>query len=296
MIITSIVNVERVPLGPETVVAAVGPQGPQGIQGIQGIQGDVGPQGPQGIQGEQGDPGPVPFSPPVAWVTGLIAVVGPPATAVTFGGESYVCNTPHTAGATFAADAAKWTKIAAKGADGAGVGDMLKSVYDTNGDGKVDAADVADAVAVSATARVLGRKTAGAGNSEELDSAALGATMGLVRLVGGQNMTGGVTTTAFDFGALTTTQTITPNPSVRARQKVTVGTGSPTITIAATAETGALVLDLIFAHASGTPVINFSGFDVTYPGDTIVVANGNKYRLYIENTDGLQTLMIRKAF
>ena len=62
--------------------------------------------------------GVVPFSPPVAWATGLNCVVGPPATAVTFGGESYYCNTPHVAGATFAADAAKWTKFAAKGVDG----------------------------------------------------------------------------------------------------------------------------------------------------------------------------------
>jgi hypothetical protein len=61
--------------------------------------------------------GVVPFSPPVAWATGLNCVVGPPATAVTFAGESYYCNTPHVAGATFAADAAKWTKFAAKGAD-----------------------------------------------------------------------------------------------------------------------------------------------------------------------------------
>lgn len=62
--------------------------------------------------------GPPAWSPPVAWATGLVCVVGPPATAVTFGNETYSCNTPHTAGATFAADAAKWTKIATKGADG----------------------------------------------------------------------------------------------------------------------------------------------------------------------------------
>ena len=67
---------------------------------------------------QYGVAGPPAWSPPVAWATGLVCVVGPPATAVTFGNETFVCNTSHTAGATFAADAAKWTKIATKGADG----------------------------------------------------------------------------------------------------------------------------------------------------------------------------------
>lgn len=62
--------------------------------------------------------GVVPFTPPVPWAPGLNCVVGPPATAITHGGESYYCNVPHVAGATFEADAAKWTKFAAKGIDG----------------------------------------------------------------------------------------------------------------------------------------------------------------------------------
>lgn len=74
--------------------------------------------------------GVVPFTALVAWATGLNCVVGPPATAVTFGGETYVCNTPHVAGATFAADAAKWTKLAAKGIDGV---DGIDGTNGTNG-------------------------------------------------------------------------------------------------------------------------------------------------------------------
>ncbi|MDP1605017.1 MAG: hypothetical protein Q8M03_17340 [Legionella sp.] len=62
--------------------------------------------------------GVVPFSPPVPWTPDITAVIGPPATAVTFEGESYFCNTGHLTGATFAEDAAKWTKLAQKGADG----------------------------------------------------------------------------------------------------------------------------------------------------------------------------------
>lgn len=62
--------------------------------------------------------GPVPFAPPVAWAPGINAVIGPPATAVTYLGESYFCNTAHLTGATFAADVGKWTKFAANGTDG----------------------------------------------------------------------------------------------------------------------------------------------------------------------------------
>jgi|GEM_PF-986297 len=61
--------------------------------------------------------GVVPFTPPVPWVSGLNAVVGPPATAVIYLGESYFCNTGHVTAATFAPDAGKWTKLAAKGVD-----------------------------------------------------------------------------------------------------------------------------------------------------------------------------------
>lgn len=60
-------------------------------------------QGPQGIQG------PVPWLAPVAWATGQIYVVGPPASCVSYGGGSYVCKTAHTSGGSF--DATKWTMI-----------------------------------------------------------------------------------------------------------------------------------------------------------------------------------------
>lgn len=112
-------------------------------------------------------------------------------------------------------------------------------------------------------------------------------------LAGNQTLGAGFDHTVFDFGTLTTTQTITPNPKSGYRQKVTAGTGSPTITIAATSQEGSLVLDLIFANSSGTPVISTSGFDKTFTGDTITATNTNKYRLYIENTGGVQSLLIK---
>lgn len=77
--------------------------------------------------------GVLPFLPPVPWSTGLTAVAGPPATAVEHDGQSYWCNTPHVTGATFAADAAKWTLIAAKGEDGADGADGADGINGVSG-------------------------------------------------------------------------------------------------------------------------------------------------------------------
>lgn len=68
-----------------------------------------------------GPAGPSPWASPVAWVTATAYVVGPPASVVTQGGESYVCLISHTSG-VFATDLAanKWIKVAAKGVDGSG--------------------------------------------------------------------------------------------------------------------------------------------------------------------------------
>lgn len=55
-------------------------------------------------------------TPPVAWAASTAYTTAAPADCVTAGGETYVCSTTHTSGASF--DATKWTKIAQKGADG----------------------------------------------------------------------------------------------------------------------------------------------------------------------------------
>lgn len=79
----------------------------------------------------KGATGPASWAPPVAWTTATAFIATPPASAVTQGGETYVCLIAHTSG-TFATDlaAGKWIKVAAKGADGTGTGDMVKSTYD----------------------------------------------------------------------------------------------------------------------------------------------------------------------
>ena len=116
------------PQGPAGATGAVGPQGPAGPQGETGPQGATGPQGPegpqgpagaQGSQGPTGNTGPAAWSAVTAWSAGQTYVVDPPASAVTYGGETYVCITGHTSGGAF--DGAKFAKIAQKGADELGL-------------------------------------------------------------------------------------------------------------------------------------------------------------------------------
>lgn len=89
------------------------PTGPAGPAGATGPAGPTGPQGPQGIQGETGLTGPTGPAGPTGpqGPQGIQGIQGP------------------------------------AGADGTGSGDMTKAVYDTTNNGKVDTAEVAEAVA-----------------------------------------------------------------------------------------------------------------------------------------------------
>ncbi|WP_291567018.1 MULTISPECIES: hypothetical protein [unclassified Clostridium] len=57
----------------------------------------------------------------------------------TYGGSSYECLIDNTIG-ILPINKTNWTCIAMRGADGEGSGDMLKEVYDTDGDGVIDTA------------------------------------------------------------------------------------------------------------------------------------------------------------
>jgi hypothetical protein len=87
-----------------------------------------------GPAGSTGTTGPSSWTAPAAWVTGTAYTAGPPASLVTFSGESYVCLIGHTSG-TFATDlgAGKWIKVAAKGTDGAGTGTVVHTGSPTAG-------------------------------------------------------------------------------------------------------------------------------------------------------------------
>lgn len=121
-------------------------RGPQGIQGIQGIQGETGPQGeqglqgPQGIQGEtgpQGATGPQGPAGPAPEVT--VSRTGK-VTTVTIGDKSFTIN---------------------DGADGSGVGDMLKATYDNDGNGIVDDSEKLEGHAASYFAQASHTHTIG---------------------------------------------------------------------------------------------------------------------------------------
>lgn len=63
---------------------------------------------------------------------------------VTHGGSCYIALATST-NITPGTDGTKWEVIALKGTDGNGAGDMTKVIYDTDDDGKVDHAELADA-------------------------------------------------------------------------------------------------------------------------------------------------------
>lgn len=85
-------------------------QGGFPVPGLPGPQGEIGPPGPPGEAGAAGPQGPQGVPGP----TGPTGATGPQGPA---------------------------------GADGTGSGDMLKATYDTTNNGKVDMAEVAEAVA-----------------------------------------------------------------------------------------------------------------------------------------------------
>ena len=75
--------------------------------------------------------------------------------AVSYRGGSYIALKPSTGEPP--TNAEFWGVLSAKGADGIGAGDMTKAVYDPDGDGKVDAAVVADTANAVAWDDVTGK-------------------------------------------------------------------------------------------------------------------------------------------
>lgn len=120
--------------GPQGIQGETGPQGEQGLQGIQGIQGEMGPQGATGPKGETGPQGPVGPAPEVT-----VSRAGK-VTTVTIGDKSFTIN---------------------DGADGSGVGDMLKATYDTDGNGIVDDSEKLEGHAASYFAQASHTHTIG---------------------------------------------------------------------------------------------------------------------------------------
>jgi len=125
--------------GATGAVGATGATGETGERGIQGLKGDTGAAGTNGTNGVPG----------ITWRKNYSATTDYVLhDAVSLNGTSYLALVAST-GVTPGTDENTWFVLAQKGADGAsgsGTGDMLKSVYDTAGDGVVDHAALADSV------------------------------------------------------------------------------------------------------------------------------------------------------
>lgn len=184
-----------------------------GLPGPQGAAGSQGPVGPMGPAGPQGPQG-------VPGPTGPIGATGPQGPA---------------------------------GADGTGTGDMLKSIYDTTNNGKVDVAEAAEAVpwtgvtgkpteftpsAHTQTAATISDSTAvGRAVLTAADAAAARTAIGAgtgngdVTLTGAQSISGKTVYTfagEFDAGNSGTTKTITFASGQKQRLRLT---GNVTITL-----------------------------------------------------------------
>jgi hypothetical protein len=143
------------PIGPIGQTGPAGPQGVQGVAGPQGIQGVAGPQGDLGPQGLQGPPGPTgatggagPTGP--QGPAGLQGNAGPAATIAVGttttgapGSNASVSNSGSSSAATFNFTIPRGDvgPQGPPGPAGSGTGDMLRSVYDTNGNNVCDAAE-----------------------------------------------------------------------------------------------------------------------------------------------------------
>ena len=108
---------------------------------LKGEKGDKGDDGDKGEKGDKGDKG-------VNWKGEYSSVVNYIADdVVENAGSSWICISPTVGNSppTLPTTSNTWWELFVKrGLDGEGSGDMLKSVYDSNSDGKVDEADVAD--------------------------------------------------------------------------------------------------------------------------------------------------------
>lgn len=137
------------PQGPQGEKGDTGPQGPQGPQGEKGDKGDKGDTGETGPQGEKGDTGDTGPQGPA----GADGADGEPGPANTLTIGTVTTGEPGTqAAATITGESPNQVlnltiPRGQQGPAGSGSGDMLASVYDSNSDGKVDAADTADSVA-----------------------------------------------------------------------------------------------------------------------------------------------------
>ncbi len=234
--------------GPTGATGPAGPTGPQGLQGIQGVQGvqgltgATGPTGPQGSQGIQGATGP-------AGAVGATGPTGPQgaqgiqgATGPAGAGSGDVIG-PVSATDNHLALFDGTTGKLIKGGGAKGALANLASVGTAQLDN--DAVSYAKLQNVSITARVLGRKTAGAGDAEELTLSEVlefvgGAAQGDLLYRGSSSWT---RLGAGSNGQYLQTQGAGANPQWATVAASGAPTGSGALWFTATAPTGWLICD-----------------------------------------------------
>jgi hypothetical protein len=137
------------PVGPQGVQGPVGSQGvpgatgPQGALGPQGAAGPSGPQGPTGATGATGSQGATGATGPQGTAGAAATIAVGTTTTGAPGSNASVSNSGSSSAATFNFTIPRGD-VGAQGPPGpagSGTGDMLKSVYDTNSNNIVDAAE-----------------------------------------------------------------------------------------------------------------------------------------------------------
>lgn len=282
------------------------------------------PMGLTGATGATGATGPAAWTTIAAWAATTAYTVGPPASVVTFGSETYVCTTSHTSTASF--DPTKFTKVAAKGLDGTGTGDVVGPASSTDlnlavfsgatgkliADGgqtiaQVIAAASADAVStvrngvaaafdtLAEVATELGNKiTKVTGSSGLLKTAVDGtasvATAGTdyVSPAVAYNMTKGGTFTPNSLGTVST-GTLTPAPADGNYQYYT---NNGAHTLAAPASDCEIAVLITNGATAGS--VTFSGFtSSTGVGDALTTTNGHRFRIIITRINAVSTYYVK---
>ena len=246
-----------------------GDTGPQGPQGLKGDKGDTGPSGPKGDKGDTGPQGEIGPAGP----KGDKGDTGPAGPQGPKGDKG---------------DTGPQGPQGEPGPTGSGAGDMTKSVYDTNDDGIVDHAAVADAVGATAAAQVadaVGKahthankatldKLAETDGKLTFDGAEIGGGSGTVKSVNGQfpDESGNVTV---ETGGGMTARLVSGEVAASAGEwlvftaagSVTLPAGANLSEVKITAETaGVSVLP-----ASGEAVAGDNGLSLDMPGYTVLL-------------------------
>jgi hypothetical protein len=105
-------------VGPAGAAGAVGAAGPAGPTGPTGATGATGPAGTTGPAGPTGIAGPAAWSPISAYNSGTQYSAGPPASVVSFNGETYVYIGSSPSTGTNPTNTSDWQQIAAQGNQG----------------------------------------------------------------------------------------------------------------------------------------------------------------------------------